>query len=216
MSRFRFLVILLALPAFALPAPAGLFSKRTPPDPVVRVPDLLAVVKSEPNERKVAAAVDELRQYDAKAFPEVIPVLVNVLRNDPRTGVRLQALHTLSSFRPVSQPVGQALDDAAANDKSLRVRLQARTTLVSYHWSGYHAAKAPEPPAPTVHGPTTKEPPLAVAPPAATPTPAPIAAPVAGMARPMPTGPTQSPPVTTTPPPTAAPEQGPSLEPPPF
>src|SRR5439155_27115369 len=88
------------------------------------------------------------------------------------------ALTPLARYRPVSQPVGAALEAAAAKDASWRVRLQARTTLVSYHLAGYHAAKKTEPvpqpaiapaatlgrPAPVVNAPKTSEPPLAIPP----------------------------------------------------
>jgi hypothetical protein len=227
MCRWRYLVILLVVPTFALPAPAGLFSKRARPNPAQRVPELIGIVKTEQDDRKRAAAAEELRQFDAQAFPEAIPVLIDVLRSDPATGVRLEALHTLARFRPVSQPVGEALENAAANDKSWRVRFQARTTLVSYHWGGYRTAKKTDAPAPPVlNGPTTTEPPLAVTPaPSTAPrviasTPSPMPPRVTNTAQPLPMG-TGEPPLlptapsaSQTPAPAAAP--GPVLAPPPF
>jgi HEAT repeats len=222
MNRFRTLVILIAVPTFALPAPAGLFDRRPKPIPAQRVPQLIAQVKTEPDERKRTAAADELHQYDPRSFPEIIPVLIDVLQSDPAAGVRLQALHSLSSFRPVSQEVGEALERAMASDKSMRVRLQARTTLVSYHWNGYHGARKTEgQPAPpqiiTGAQPKLTEPPLAVDP---APSPAPstgsappvIAVPVTDEARPLPMGNTAKPAAPTTPPP--PPDQGPDLVPP--
>jgi uncharacterized membrane protein len=227
MKRYRLLLFLIVVPTFALPAPAGLFFDRRPkPIPAQRVPVLIGQVKTEQDERKRTAAADELRQYDPRAFPEIIPVLIDVLQSDPGAGVRLQALHSLSSFRPVSQEVGEALERAQANDKSLRVRVQARTTLISYHWSGYHAAprvsgqSLQAPPTVIVGTPKLTEPPLAPDPaPAAAPAivaapmpsppiitaPMPIAPPVAGEARPLPVGPATTPPT---------PDQGPELVPP--
>jgi hypothetical protein len=232
MHWYRYLVILLVVPTFALPARAGLFSKRAKANPAQRVPELLTIVKTEQDDRKRAAAVDELRQYDVKAFPEIIPVLIDVLRGDGATSVRMEALHTLGRFRPVSQPVGEALEQAAANDKSWRLRLQARTTLVSYRWSGYRTAKAADAPAPrAMNSPTTDEPPLALIPapgaaprvaapsppPRAPAAPSPMPARVTSVAQPLPMG-TAEPPLLTTPPPPqtppSGPDQGPVLDPP--
>jgi hypothetical protein len=236
MKRYRLLLLLIAVPTFALPAPAGLFFDRRPKvNPAQRVPVLIGQVKSEQDERKRTAAADELRQYDPRSFPEIIPVLIDVLQSDPAAGVRLQALHSLSSFRPVSQEVGEALERAQASDKSMRVRLQARTTLISYHWSGYHAAPKAvgqplqqAPPTAIIGTPKLTEPPLAAEPapatappvvtapvpltaPPAVAAPMPIAPPVTGEARPLPMGAPPAPVTPTTPP---NPDQGPELVPP--
>ena len=220
MNCYRMLLVLIVVPTFALPVPAGLFDRRPKANPAQRVPLLVGQVKTEPDERKRQAAAEELRQYDPRAFPEIIPVLIDVLQNDVAAGVRLQALHSVSSFRPVSQEVGEALERAQASDKSLRVRLQARTTLISYHWSGYHSGPKVQAQAPPVIvvGPRVTEPPLAAPEevPAIAPTVAPspsappplIAPPVTGEARPLPMG---APPAPVTPPPN---DQGPDLAPP--
>jgi hypothetical protein len=219
MNRFHAILILIVVPALAVPARAGIFDKRPKIDPAMRVPLLIGQVKSEQDERKRLAAAEELRQYDPRAFPEIVPVLIDVLQNDVAAGVRLQALHSLSGFRPVSREVGEALEHALASDKSFRVRLQARTTLVSYHWSGYHAARTSEIAPPVViAGPRMAEPPLAIQPaplprvvtvePPASTAPAPIAEPVTGLARPLPMGTAEPTPPTQ--------EQGPDLAPPPF
>jgi hypothetical protein len=221
MNRVQTLVILIAVPTFALPAPAGLFDRRPKPIPAQRVPVLVGQVKTDPDERKRTAAADELRQYDPQAFPEIIPVLIDVLQSDPAAGVRLQAIHSLSSFRPVSQEVGESLERAMASDKSMRVRLQARTTLVSYHWSGYHGARKIEgqaPPAVVVGAqPKLTEPPLAMDPaplPASSSGSAPpvIAVPVTDEARPLLMGNTAKTASPTTPVP--PPDRGPDLVPP--
>jgi hypothetical protein len=233
MNWCRSLVILVVIPVFALPAAAGLFSRRPQANATQRVPELVATVRSDPDERKRTSAVEELRQYDAKAFPEIIPSLVDVLQNDAKAGVRLAALHSLAGFRPVSQQVGEALEKAVANDQSLRVRLQARTTLMTYHLSGYHAARKAEAPVTAPTAPKTSEPPLAVAPPSPpVPRLIPVAPPttvstppprmtpgVTGGAQPMPMG-TPEPPLIAAPPvvpgPTPAPAQGPDLRPNPW
>jgi hypothetical protein len=221
MNKFHALLILVVVPALAVPARAGIFDKRPKPDPTLRVPLLIGQVKTEQDERKRAAAAEELRQYDPRAFAEIVPVLIDVLQNDVAASVRMQALHSLSSFRPVSRDVGEALEHAMASDKSFRIRLQARTTLVSYHWSGYHAARRSEAAPPVViASPRVSEPPLAIQPaplprvvtvePPASTAPPPIAAPVTDLARPLPMG------VPAVPPTSPTPEQGPDLAPPPF
>ena len=83
-------------------------------------------------------------------------VLIDVLRNDPKPGVRSEAAQSLSKLRPVSQPAGHALEQAMQNDASMRVRLQARSALLMYHWAGFHTTKLQD--APLLQ---TKEPPLA-------------------------------------------------------
>lgn len=167
MKRLLWLLIVLALPAFAVPAQAQIFFKKARPAPAQRVPELILILKTETDERKRAAAADELREYDAKAFTEIVPVLIDVLHNDTKSSVRLEALNTLYRVRPVSQPAGQAIEFAASSDESLRVRLQAKTTLLKYHLAGYSSASKNEP---SVLQPSTQEPPLADPPGVAIPT----------------------------------------------
>jgi HEAT repeats len=142
------LLIPLALAAFVAPASAGIiFGKRAPkPNPAEIVPELLATAKNDQDEHKRTTAVEELRQYDPANFPEMVPVLLMVLRNDPKPAVRSEAATTLSKLRPVSQQVGAALEQSMAHDDSMRVRLQARSALLFYHWAGYHTTKPMEPP----------------------------------------------------------------------
>src|SRR5258708_6555777 len=128
------LVVLLALVATA-PASAQLFGKRSGPKgpPEQRVPELLVSLKTDIDERKRTAAAEELQYFEVKDFPGILPGLVETLEKDPKTGVRLEVVHTLGKLRPVSSQAGQALEHAAGNDSSIRVRLQARTTLMWYH-----------------------------------------------------------------------------------
>ncbi len=130
-----------------LPATAGIFFKKGPkPDPNQRVPWLLGVVKSDKDASKRESAAEELRDYDAQKFPEMVPILLDVLQQEPNAGVRLEVVRTLARLRPVSDPVGVALEETAAKDRALRVRLLARRELMEYHLSGYHtAAKASQP-----------------------------------------------------------------------
>jgi hypothetical protein len=217
MHSCRYLLILLIVPACALHASAGLFDKRAKPEPSVRVPELIGILKTEQDERKRSTAVQELRQYDPRSFPEMIPALVDVLQNDARPGLRLEAMHSLSTLRPVSQIVGEALEQTAANDKSLRVRLQARTTLISYHWSGYNTPKKTEATVPVTPGLKRTEPPLVQVPPSTTaPRGVIYQSPTNTSARP-PGAETAEPPLAPAPPlvqPSAPLEEGPMLMPP--
>lgn len=133
----RMALVAVVFLAVAAPAPASFpFSKKTKqPDPLKRLPELVAQVKSDPDERKRATAAEELRNFDAQQFPDLVPILIDVLKTDAKTSVRLEAAHSLSKLRPTTQEARQALEKAASGDASLRVRLQARTSLVFYHVS---------------------------------------------------------------------------------
>jgi hypothetical protein len=222
--RGRLVLVLLLTPALAAPASAGIiFGKKSKPNPAERVPELLGTVKTDGDEHKRAAAAEELRQYDPTAFPDIVPVLIDVLQNDKKPSVRAEAAQSLGKLRPISQQAGQALEQALAKDSSMRVRLQARSALVQYHWSGYRSKKE-EPPTPAKDPPhPTKEPPLA-GPPVTTKEP-PLAPPVDKPApprlvpQPAPSGPVVPPLVPTVPPPLKTPpppseEKGPELSPP--
>jgi hypothetical protein len=162
MKRCLLLVPLLVLSSVG-PAPAGIFFKKRPRvKPEERVPQLILTVRTDGDEGKRADAAEELRRYDPLAFPQIVPVLIEVLQRDKRSSVRAEAAQSLGRIRPISQEAGRALERAIEMDPSLRVRLQARSQLIQYHWAGYRRSKD-EPP-----GPQTDEPPLApeIAPPA--------------------------------------------------
>jgi hypothetical protein len=201
------LVLVLVLVPLPVPAAAGiLFGKKgAKPSPQERVPELIRIVQTDGDENKRAGACEELRDYDPAQFPDIVPVLVEVLLNDRKAGVRAEAAHSLGKIRPVSQMAGRALEKALADDASMRVRVQARGALLSYHWAGYHSSgKKDEPLA------TTKEPPLAD-PPDKGPAPAPPILPA--RLTPVPEGPALPP---VNPPRGPAPArlpQGPAMEP---
>jgi hypothetical protein len=174
--RALWLVPLVLLPLATGPTSAGVIfgkKKNQKPVPNDRVPELLALVKTDGDESKRAAAAQELRQYDPGQYPMIVPMLVDVLMTDKKPGVRAEAAQSLGKMRPISQQAGMALEQAMSNDPSMRVRLQARSSLLQYHWSGYQGGKKDD------LTPQTKEPPLAgdkAAPPlisTATPLPAP-------------------------------------------
>ena len=205
MQRLIFVVLLGFLSIPAGPAHAQLFSKKPRPAPQQRVPELILTVKTEADERKRAAAAEELREFDGRTFTEIVPVLVDVLQNDKSSSVRYEALDSLSRLRPVTPLAGQALE-RAQQDENWRVRWHAKTSLMRYQWAGYTPAKV-DPMAPKTVV-SSKEPPLAnlpppptiqvegqptvpsvqlppIAPPQAFPRPLPQTAPTLPVSRPM-------------------------------
>jgi hypothetical protein len=128
--------------------------KKEKPDPKQRVPELITVLKSDKDADKRSHAAEELRTYDPTQFPEIVPALIDALQNDPKPAVRVESVQSLGKLRPVSQVVGEALQQAQAKDASMRVRLQARSTLLQYHWAGYRSGKKNEmPPLNPTHDP---------------------------------------------------------------
>ncbi len=155
----RLVVLAVVLQAgFALPASAGLFNKSAKPAAAPNCQDVIAVLKSDPDEHKRQAAAEQLRHFDTKTSPDVIPALMDALQRDASVSVRVEAAQSLGKLRPISQDAGVALQLAAVNDPSLRVRMQARTSLIHYQLCGYHTAKIE---GPQVNAPSSKEPPLA-------------------------------------------------------
>ena len=142
------------------PAQAQLFNRKPKTPAPQRVAELIVQARTDADERKRAAAAEELRDFDAKTYSEIVPVLVDLARSDPKASVRLEAISSLAKIRPVSQSAGQTLEWAAGNDESWKVRWQAKSSLVGYKWSGYQAGKnepatsLPKPP------PMSQEPPL--------------------------------------------------------
>jgi hypothetical protein len=101
------------------------------------VPELIVLVKTDADERKRAQAAEELRDFDATTFSEIVPVLADVALHDKKPNVRFEAVTSLARIRPVSQLAGQALEKAAAEDDSLRVRVHAKAALPKYYLAGY-------------------------------------------------------------------------------
>lgn len=144
MRTENFLVALTLLVALTQTASAGIIFGRKPAKPVnptERVQELLHTVQTAKDERKVTDAISDLREFDANTHPQIVPVLVEALRRDPRFGVRLEAAHALGRIRPVLLLAGQALEEASTNDSALRVRWQARTSLMWCNTAGYQAIK---------------------------------------------------------------------------
>ncbi len=166
--KHRLALALLLAPVLVAPVSAGLFfnKKADKPNPAVVVPELVRTVQSDGDEDKRLAAAEQLREFDSVQFPDVVPVLIQVLLSDKKPAVRAEAALSLGKIRPVSDKVGVALEEALAKDSSMRVRLQARSVLLQYRWSGWKepVVKKDETPTARPKGqvPTqSKEPPLA-------------------------------------------------------
>jgi HEAT repeats len=127
-------VVILAL---ASPTQAGLFRKTVKPDPATHVPVLIETLKSSNEEKARAAAASELRDYDAKVFPDILPTLAEALANDPSSTVRAEAAESIGKVRPISLQAGYALEQAIAHDKSIMVRASARWAIAQYRFLGY-------------------------------------------------------------------------------
>jgi len=148
MKSYRLFLALVLPLAVVLPGQAGIFGKRARPSPAQRVPELIAIVKTDNNDSKRESAAKELRDYDPAINPDIVAVLVDVAQHDSTAGVRTEAVQSLGKLRPISQVAGWAIEEAL-KDPSLRVRMQARSSLLGYRLSGYHGdAKAVEVPAP--------------------------------------------------------------------
>src|SRR5207302_5381313 len=65
MRRYMYILALMAAVRLALPAEAGIFGKSNKTKPEERVPQLLTVLKGDPDEHKREAAAKELRDFDA-------------------------------------------------------------------------------------------------------------------------------------------------------
>jgi HEAT repeats len=154
--KWRVVLALLVFPGLTLPGQAGLFGKKpSKPSPAERVPELIAILRTDGDEDKRSNAAEELRQYDPTAFPTIVPALVEAMLTDKKPSVRSESAQSLGKLRPVSDQAGFALQQTLEADPSMRVRLQARSALMSYRWSSWHGVKK-EPPSNN-----TKEPPLA-------------------------------------------------------
>ncbi len=217
MKRCRFLLVPVLLAVLAAPALGmNIFKHAAKPNPKERVPELLIIVKTDKDEHKRAQAAEELRQYDVAAFPDIVPILIDVLMSDEKSSVRTEAAQSLGKLRPVAQQVGWALEQAQSKDASMRVRLQARASLLSYHMAGYHSPKTDAPPEVKGVAGQSAEPPIAapatspgIAKPATSVKPVPVAPRTTPVSSPAPPQSFPLPPVPT-------PATGPSLNPPPV
>lgn len=140
----RFFLALGFVGMLAGPALAGIFfGKNTKPNPAERVSQLLVTLRTDADENKRTNAAKGLSEFDAKAFPQMVPLLIDALKHEQKVGVRVEVVQTLGKLRPISQEAGMAIE-AALGDPSWRVRWQARQSLLGYRISGYRSPPKPE------------------------------------------------------------------------
>ena len=142
-SRFLFAPLLFAL---AFTAEAGIFSRPKPrPIPSDRVPELLGVLRSDPDERKRQSAAEELRQYEPRTFAELLPALIESLGKDTSSSVRAEvAAHAgqTGPHRPPCWPGSRT--GGRERCRHARVRLAARSALLQYNIAGYRQSADPK------------------------------------------------------------------------
>lgn len=126
----------------ATSADAGPFRKTSRPDPATQVPFLLQTLRTSTDERVRETAASALREYDAKAFPEILPTLIEALTTDKSSSVRSEVAESIGKIRPISIQAGYALEQAIANDKNPLVQLSARTAMLQYRLLGIVSSKA--------------------------------------------------------------------------
>ena len=125
---------------------------RKKEDPAAKPRQLAEVLRTDPDEKKRKAAADELRETDAKLVPEVLPVLVASLRQDPSSAVRTAVAESIGKLKPVSPNAGVVLEAAAANDPNEAVRKAAQDSLWAYQANGYRSQSV------SATGPTAEPP----------------------------------------------------------
>jgi hypothetical protein len=190
--RHRLILASFLALATVVPAQAGLFRKTAKPEPSVYVPALVEVLKAGTDERARVAAANELRDYDAKTFPEILPALIEALASDASASVRGEAAESIGKVRPVTAQAGYALEQARSKDKSLIVRARAERALLYYRLLGVVGTKteilvqSSEPPLATANAAKASDGSVILRP---TPSPVPVNDPVAPPATPKLIGP---------------------------
>lgn len=167
------LAVLVGLAVSAPQAPAqglNIFKRRSKSDapPATKVKQLAENLRTSPDEGKRKQAAEDLREYDPRSNPDLIPALMAAVQKDPVPGVRATAAESIGKLKPVSQPAGLTLEAVAQADPDAGVREAAKQALWQYHLNGYR------PPTTGPLAPQSSEPPLAAKPvsrPGATPPP---------------------------------------------
>lgn len=164
MGRISIGLVLLALLFAPLtPSHAGLF-RKSKPEPAKYVPMLIQVLKEDTEEQNRVRAAEELREYDPKNFPDILPALTEALTNDPSFKVRAESAESLGKINLVSPKSGYALEQSQKYDSAKSVREASRAALLQYRVRGYRSGKESE-----TTSTQTQEPPLAR--PSTSPTP---------------------------------------------
>ncbi len=148
----------LAPDAGAIDFGLGLFKRRQQAQKAEqpsKVKQLVATLQSDMDERKRRGAAEELRDFDPRNAPEVVPALIGSLQKDPSPAVRIVAVESLGKLKPVSQQAGIAMETALQSDPDEKVREAVKASLWQYHLNGYR------PPTNSPFAAQTSEPPLA-------------------------------------------------------
>ena len=132
------------------PAPAidfpnfglGLFKRKTkdeepPPAAAPTARQFIAVLQTDPDERKRVYAAQVLRTADPRTDAAIVPALIGSLQRDPSPAVRSQAAGALGGMKPIYQHAGLALQASAQADPAEAVREASKAALWQYHLAGY-------------------------------------------------------------------------------
>jgi HEAT repeats len=134
----------------------GLLRRGPRPNPAEHVPALIKTLASDLDDRRRADAASDLKEFDPKTFPDIIPALIEALKNDSSVPVRREAANSIGKLRPISQIGGYALEQAEMNDPAIGVRAIANIHLkIWVIRDGYKKGRMPDPLANQ-----TEEPPL--------------------------------------------------------
>ncbi len=135
----------------------GIFRKKPakPDEEAPRAKQLVETVRSDPDEKKRLAAVEELQETDPRTNADVIPTLVTALQRDPSATVRALAAQSIGKLKPITLAAGAALEQTFTADPAAEVRKSAQEALWEYHLNGYRSAGA------NAGMPQSDEPPLA-------------------------------------------------------
>jgi HEAT repeats len=144
MSVQRLFIVPFLAAILATNVQAQLFKRTPKPNPNVRVPELIDTLESDSDARKRESAAEELRDYDSKTFPQILPALIEALKKDNNASVRHEAVVTIGKIRPITQQAVFALDQAAQNDASFKVRVSADRFLGLFIILGHRPGKPPE------------------------------------------------------------------------
>lgn len=179
--RWLTLAVFVGVLVSAPQAPAqglNIFKRRSKSEasPAAKVKQLAETLRASPDEGKRKQAAEDLRDYDPRSNPDLIPALTAAVQKDPVPAVRSAAAESIGKLKPVSQPAGLTLEAVAQADPDAGVREAANQALWQYHLNGYR------PPTTGPLAPQSAEPPLAARPVSRPGTPAP---PVASGFRPI-------------------------------
>lgn len=212
MTGTRATLLAVLVLAFANRADAQLFGGRAKGKSDAQVRQLVATLRTDPDEKRRRGAVAELRDTDPRTQADVIPALVASLQRDPVAQVRADAAEAIGAFRLLFPVAGTALETAAENDPAAVVRDMAQRSLWEYHLLGYRSARGSDgylgqSPEPAVAARARPRPVVSVLPPVPPIVPIRVDLPPPPVARPTP--------VAVTPPPElvfpAVPEAGPRI-----